>query len=398
MNWRRAAVLLGVLAIAIGAWMLFPASPSRETPKPAASATQRADPHPADSAADASARLSEPPTPATIAASAERGARLWTARADAVTRAKNARMFNADVARMMALPADEAWAALVHAARDGDLAAGAAALLIAQECERRLDRVPARDAESKRVTDREAAASLPPEWARFLATLETRQEERLHSHVERCADVGGMLDFALLAMDNLLKPDDPGVQVAEAETMNARDAIATLRALAADGRNTHAMDALGRRLIQFRDPRTQAEGRALLEQLANEDPNAVDFLASCYARGCGGFAGDPMVADAWSERAAGMGAWPSLGIQIAALDAAGDAPAAWAWALYRLELATLGCFEIFRPQSIWIAPAAEEAFARQATLSPAQQAAGRITAEAIARRWQAGATARFDCG
>lgn len=392
-------MLSGVLAIAIGAWMLFPASPSRETPQPTASATQRADPHRADSAADASVRLSEPPTPATIAASAERGARLWTARADAVTRAKNARMFNADVARMMALPADEAWAALVHAARDGDLAATSAALLVANECRLRLERATTQGSEAKRMIDRATAEPLPAEWAGFLRALDAQQQERLRAHVERCAGVGGVADFALMAMDRAMRPDDPDMLLAEAAEIDEDDeAIAALRSLASNDDDAPARSELGRRLMRSRNPQEQLEGRVMLEQIAGGDPDIADFLAACFSHGCGGFGGDSTVADAWVEQAAGMGSRWALDVHIGKLETAGDASGAWAWALYRLDLALLGCFEQFQPQWTWIAQDAQDVFRLEATLSPAQLASGRATADAIAAAWHARATVRFDCG
>lgn len=136
----------------------------------------------------------------------------------------------------------------------------------------------------------------------------------------------------------------------------------------------------------------------MLEQLASGDADIVDFLAACFSHGCGGFGGDPAVADAWVERAAGMGSLWALPARIAELETSGDTSGAWAWALYRLDLARLGCFEQFQPQWTWIAQAAQDVFRLQAALSPAQQTAGRAAAVTIAMRWQAQATARFACG
>lgn len=203
------------------------------------------------------------------------------------------------------------------------------------------------------------------------------------------------MDFALLATDRAMVLDDPHAQFEEAmEIADDAEAIAALRGLAGREDSPELQDALGRRLMRSGDP----EGRAMLERLADDNPDVVDFLAGCFDRGCDEFRGDPLVADAWSERAAGMGAWMSLGMHIGKLAAAGNATDAWAWALYRLELARLGCFEVFRPQSAWLTQAAQSAFAMQSMLSSAQQAAGRAAAGLIAGTWQARATARFACG
>lgn len=298
----------------------------------------------------------------------------------------------------MALPADEAWAALTRAARDGDLAARAAALLVAQDCGIRLERAQTWEEEAKRAIDRATAEPLPSDWAGFLRTLDAQQQERLRAHVERCAGVGGVLDFALMAMDRAMRPDDPQMQLAEAEEIDDDDeAIVALRSLASNGHDALARSALGRRLMRSRNLPEQLEGRAMLEQLASEDPDIVDFLAACFSVGCGGFHGDPAVADAWVERSAGMGSRWALAARIGKLEATDDGMGAWAWALYRLDLARLGCFEQFQPQWAWIAQDSRDVFRLQATLSPAQQAVGRVAADAIAVRWHALAAHRLSC-
>jgi hypothetical protein len=409
MNRKHAIALGAVLAASIVAWVLLHWTPAPRV-QSAISGASSLEPADRDDwhAVDPRAVRAEPVTAAAIAADAENSARLWMARADTVARAKKARMFNEDVARMMALPADEAWAALVHAARDGDLAASAAALLVAQECGNQLDRAPTQDAEAKRAIDRATAEPLPSDWAGFLRALDARQQERLRAHIERCAlrahierraDVGGVLDFALIAMDRAMRPDDPQTLLAEASEIVADDeAIAALRSLASTEDNAAARSALGQRLMRSRNLQEQHEGRAMLEQLASGDPDIVDFLAACFSHGCGGFGGDSEVADAWVERAAGMGSRWALAARVGTLETTGNAAGAWAWALYRLDLARLGCFEQFQPQWTWIAQAAQDVFRLQAALSPAQQAAGRAAADAIAMRWLASATVRYSCG
>lgn len=75
------------------------------------------------------------PVHAASAIGRNRDAHAWLARADKVVVAKNARLFNPAVARLLALPPAESWRALTARARDGDVAAAAAALLLAGACD-----------------------------------------------------------------------------------------------------------------------------------------------------------------------------------------------------------------------------------------------------------------------
>lgn len=399
MNRKHAIALGAVLAASIVAWVLLHRTPAPRVQSALSGASSfepadRGDRH----AVDPRARRAEPPTAAAIAADAERSARLWMARADTVTRAKNARMFNEDVARLLTMPADEAWAALTRRANDDDLAAASAALMVATEC--RILRGQNADFDNAAdAIDRSSAPWLPNEWIAFRREVDNQAHERLREQVDACSRVGGMLDFALAAMDRMLQPEDPETQLAVAvEIEDDDEAIAVLRELAVPVDSPRAAGELARRLMRSQNGQERAEGKAMLERLADGDPDIVDFLAVCFSHGCGGFhPGRPSGGEVWMERAAGMGSWAALGARIASLEEKGDSTGAWAWALYRLELATRGCFELRFPQQTWIGEAIHVAFAMQEALSPAQQAAGRALAQAIAMRWQAQATARFAC-
>src|SRR5690606_34986947 len=105
----------------------------------------------------------ESPTAATISADAERSARVWLTRAAAVARARRASLFGEDVARLLALPADDAWSALTDRARDGDRAAAAAAMLLATECMQWSGTATINP--STRILDDATSAPLPQDWA-----------------------------------------------------------------------------------------------------------------------------------------------------------------------------------------------------------------------------------------
>lgn len=402
MNRKRAIALGAVLTASIIAWALL----RQATAPRVQSATSGASPlEPADRGGErtldpralARARPAEPPTAAAIAADAERSARLWMARAEAVAQAKRARMFDDEVARLLALPANDAWPALTARARDGDRAAAAAASLLAVECRQWPGSATANV--STHMLDDATSAPLPPDWARFVRATARQQEESRDARLQSCDGVGGVMDFALLMLDRMFRPDDPDMQLAEAVNIeNDDEAIEALRGLDERSDDPGIKAELGRRLLKSRDQGAQAEGRAMLEQLAIDDPDVLDFLAGCFLDGCGAFHGDPVVADAWVERAAGMGSWWALGRRIVALEAAGDASGAWAWSLYRLDLANLGCFGLFQPDWTPLAQAAQGAFAIEATLQPAQRASGLANAGEIAQHWQALAVQRLACG
>ncbi len=283
------------------------------------------------------------------------------ARSNAVVTAKNAKLFGADAAHLMILPPAEAWSALTARAKNGDTGAAAAALLLANDCKNLSEQATLFAASHSRFVDH-MTSGLPHDWERFLHTIDAQQQERLQARIASCADVGGIWDFALLVLNRFMQPDDPGMQLAEAgDIRDDATAIADLRQLADQTDSEGAKRALGMRLIESKEAANQAEGLALLEQLATGDADIVSFLAGCFQQGCGAFRGDPGVADAC------------------------------------LDLASAGCFEMGEPQLAYIAQSAQDAFRLEQMLGAAQQAAGRAAAAAIAaqswRRQRRGSTA-----
>ena len=332
-----------------------------------------------------------------IAADPERSARAWIERSDEVVRAKKERRFGTAVARLLTLPPAEAWSALTARAGDGDVAAATAAMLLANECSIISVQLLSNVVEDTRLVDH-LTASLPQDRERFVRAIDAQWRERLRARIASCADVGGVLDFALMALDRFVGPADADAQLAEAaDISDDATAIADLRPLVDQTGSENARRALGERLMRSRDVGNQAEGRALLEQLAIDDGDIVSFLAACFSKGCGFFRGDPGVAEAWTERAAGLGEWWALTTHLADLETAGHPADAWAWALYRLDLAQAGCFEENQPQFIFIAQAAQDVFRIERSLNADQQAAGRTAARAIEVRWKAQAAARLGC-
>jgi hypothetical protein len=352
-----------------------------------------------------------PPRADSIAADATGSAERWRERAERVVRAKNARLFNADVARLLDLPPDQAWHALVDRALAGDLAAGTAALQIAILCNT-LSPGDGYVNGTRPNTARRLHAKLSPSWQNFLDAIETRSRDDLRQRIGHCDGVSGATDFALLMLDHFLEPTDPDVQleIARDEEDDAR-AIADLREIAAKHPAANTKRALGERLMESTEPAARAEGRAALEALAADDADAVIALAFCAGqspsmgdasafafRPCHAFDDDPAGASQWIERAAGLGDHASLMRWTAKLANDGRTVDAWAWSLYRLDLAMRGCFEIGRPDFVYLGLAADGEEELRKTLDAKQENAGRAIANEIAGRWTAEATARLDCG
>jgi hypothetical protein len=329
----------------------------------------------------------------------EHDARAWTARAEGVVRRKNARKFGAKVAEMLELPPAEAWPALVALAKSDDEEARSAAtnaLLLANECKVLPDQLTAIEKNHARLGDHRFA-TLPPDWAEYLRTIEAAQLQRLHDRAANCAGVGGTWDFAMMVLDRYVQPDDPDVQLGFAmDEDDDATAIADLRGLDSD--NADVQRALGVRLMQSSDKQNQDEGRALLERLAGSDTQALDFLAQCLNNGCRFYRADPLEASAWVEQAAGLGDAYSLELQVGDLERAGRVTEAWAWALYQLSLARTGCFEFGSPSSASQLIAADQALRIQHLLDPEQQSEGIALAQQLIDRWADAALANLECG
>lgn len=323
-------------------------------------------------------------------------ARKWMARSRRVASARNERQFGPAIAQALDKTPADAWTALTERARDGDATAAAAALLLANECKVLSQQIASIDADHGDFLAH-FSAGLPQDWQSFLHAIDAEQHQRLDARVASCADVEGVWDFVSMALDRFMQPPDEDAQLEQAGDDDDDHAIADLREIANTYRDRKSSVALGKRLMQSRNPANQRDGRTLLESLAADDGDVISFLAGCFRAGCGFFHADTTVADAWVEHAAGLGEWWALGTRITDLQAAQQPAAAWAWALYRLDLADAGCFESGQPQLMYVAQSARDAFALEQGLSAAGQTQGRATASAIAIRWEAQAAARLAC-
>jgi hypothetical protein len=360
------------------------------------------------------AAMSQPNTAAprhdAIVDDAAGSADAWQEHAERVVQAKNARLFNADVARLLALPPDEAWPLLVDRALAGDIAAGAAAMEIAIFC-RNLAPDDGYINGTRPNIARNAHPALPAHWKTFLDAIETHERERTRVRVAHCDGVDDGTDLALLMLDRFFEPTDPELQVVVAkDDPDDAQAIADLREIAAKNPGLDAQRALAERLLEAMDASDQDEGREMLDRIGTEDDAAAIALARCAAHSasiagkastfgpaCHAFDADPDAASQWLERAAGLGDYSALDRQIAKLSAAGRSVDAWAWSLYRLDLALRGCFESSAPSFVYVGVAADGEEALRRTLDAKQENAGRAIAHEIAGRWEAEATARLDC-
>jgi len=136
----------------------------------------------------------------------------------------------------------------------------------------------------------------------------------------------------------------------------------------------------------------------MLEKMADDgNADATVLLASCLYRDCGFFVRDRAAAVPWVERAAGLGDWSMLGVQIGDIDAAGNPVDAMGWALYRLELAQAGCFEFGELQISNLALAANYVFSPKHDLTSIQLTQARNVSMAIHARWAAQADAYLGC-
>lgn len=330
-----------------------------------------------------------------IAHDPDSAARLWKLRAESVLRAKNSKEYGEEVARLMELPYDEAWGPLVEKAKD-DIHAALAANYIQSIC----------TAESTRQGQphgRERPASsfyknLPNAIKPFIDRVAELHTEDYEQRVAHCDGVGETLDLFLMFVDNFFRPDniDARIEVAGGDSDKAQ-AIADLRAILAKQDSARGRSVLGDLLMQSEDASERIEGRAMLEQLAPDDPEVAVRLAYCLQIGCGDSEPDPAAARSWFEVSAGLG--DSLGlseIEHALVDS-GDRAGAWAWSLYGLDLALDGCFEMLSPSHIFIARAAQTEAERKASLTPAEQNAGLALNYAISGRWEKQARERLSC-
>jgi hypothetical protein len=407
MSGRRALAICAVLAflVAFVFWRTLreaahdlASSSSLERPAVAASGIPPTTP---DGTTNAEPEGTPPAPPARemIERDPEAAARLWTAHAKNVTQAKNRKEYGDEVARLIELPFREGWGPVMQKANDGDLRAAAAAASISSLCTAEVTRgnVP---------HGREHAASsfyknLPDAMKPFIDRIAELHTKEYEQRVADCAAVDKSTDTAFTVIDMLLRPENVEAQIEiAAENKDRAAAIADLRAIVAKEDNARGRFALGDVLMGSDDPAEHAEGRALLETLASDDPAIANRLAYCLrgdAEGCGNWVPEPAAARSWFEVSAGLGDLGGLSEIGAALEADGDRAGAWAWSLYQLDLALDGCFELFYPSHIYVAEALGTEAERRARLSPAEQNAGLAISYAIEGRWAKQARERLSC-
>jgi hypothetical protein len=321
-------------------------------------------------------------------------AQLWQMRAREVMFAKNRKEYGEEVARLMLLPYDQAWGPLLDLADAGDTGAATALLLITSVC----------NAEASVQNQKQPASAsrflkdLPENWKPFVDRLAEIEHAEHVERVSHCAGTGDKVDLVDLVLDKYLQSDHPDVLAdMVADNTDATQAIADLRELIAKGAGPRAEFLLGDGLLTQRDPAQQAEGRALLERLAADDPNVATRLSYCLVHGCDAFAAQPAAASPWLEMAAGGGEEFGTSLLMENLDAQGDVVDAWAWSLYTLDLALGGCYELIVPTYRAAAAAAQTESVRKAKLSPAQQNAGLASFYEISGRWERKAKERMSC-
>jgi len=344
-----------------------------------------------------SADLKRPaaPTVEFIARDPAAAAQAWQSRAWNALYARNRKEFGEDVARLMQLPYNEAWDKLLASAKGGDIGAGAAAMQIESICKAESTRVVRPNA--KVLPASAYYKDLPDAWKPFVDRLGELHDED-HRRITQCEGVGDAFDLATLFFDRFFTADNPEAQVEVAgSNRDHMQAIADLREILAAHDVPRGRAGLGDLLMRSDDAAERAEGRAMLEALAPDNPYVATSLAYCLEHGCGGAKPDPEAARPWLEQADGVGDELALSYLIESLKQNGDRAAAWAWAHYALDLALDGCFEAFVPMYMEIAGRASDEAKTKAVLTPAEQNAGLAIGYAISGRWEKQARERLAC-
>ena len=325
-----------------------------------------------------------------------RAASEWFARAESVVAEKRVRDYGAAAASLAALPPAQAWTELVRLSKQGDAGAAAAAADLANECARLREQRASQALYSQPAQPFKHA--WPPPWDRFAAAMQAEESSRREARTDSCAGIGGVLDFATMAIDRFVRPDNPDAQLWEAEHVESdAEAIPLLRDLAARMGTEDAQRVLGERLFASRDPSESAEGLAMLVSLAETDRSAAGLLVSCYLSGCGGVSPDPVQAQLWMQAGAGLGDQTDAILLNNALADAHDNASAWAWAMYAFELAASGCLESGQARATTLLQNARRALDWDNLLAPSQHAQALELLQAVRARWLARAASSLHC-
>jgi hypothetical protein len=402
-------VILAVMTVVVVAYVLIhrPTPSARPTPaaqrdgdhgraaNPQAAMLDEGTPRSPSTTSIATPAIDAPSREA-IARDPEAAARRWYAKAQRVVDAKWRQDLGDDVGALMSRPWDQAMPELRTRANDGDEAALAAIAHLQAICTG--DAMRAKGRESHHSDAATRWKHLSPAWATFADRLRATHDDNYAERVAHCPDTSSTMDFAMGLIDKYLRPDNVDAQVGiAADNEDDTQAIADLRSLVAKGAGARAQNALADRLLTSGDAASQAEGLAMLERLAPDDPTIALRLAYCMTSGCDHFAARPADALPWIEEGAGSGEDSGLMMMQSRLDADGDASGAWAWTLYRLDLAIAGCFETLAPLDTYVGAAADDEAHRRASLSPAQQNAGLARYYEISGKWEKKARERLSC-
>lgn len=338
---------------------------------------------------------------ATRADDSELDATSWVARAEVVIARKQKRYWGERIGTAVARSPADAWVALLAISRPGDPQAAMAAQAaqgLAGECASLRDRNLAEENFAHAAGPRPDNL-VPDAWWKFTEDVtrgyrawsraRTESCRRIDPHASEIAN--GILDQFMATTP------ERDAMLAEATYDTGREIEARREILARD-QDAKARTALARALLRSDDSGLKQEGLTMLE--GEDDPTGeIDALLDPYHRlGDETHPGDTELADLELERAAGLG-------DVSALDRirnqfviSGHPEEAWAWALYALGLARIGCFAFDQPNASWLDEYARHAFRLEGTLTPVQIDEGLAAATAISQRWSHQAEQALDCG
>ena len=192
-----AIVAVFVLVVSLIAWHSHRTAAMRRAASKATAATATAAPRRSSNADDvATTQALERPSAPTIELIARdplEAANAWQSRAWSVLYAQNRKEYGDDVARLLQLPYNEAWDELLARSKNGDIAAGAALMHIANIC--KLESTRGEHASDKIPPPSRGYKNLPDMWKPFVDRLGELHDED-HQRITHCEGVGDVLDLA----------------------------------------------------------------------------------------------------------------------------------------------------------------------------------------------------------
>ncbi|MEO7324269.1 MAG: hypothetical protein ABIW82_05520 [Dokdonella sp.] len=322
----------------------------------------------------------------------------WIGWAEAVIARKHKRRWGDRIGTAFARPPDKAWAALLAIAQSGDPDAALASQVASQlaaECRDLRDENLAEE-NFPRSSGPPLDSPLPASWWNFTEDVTRLYRAWSRSRAESCRRVDISSDVANALTDRFVDKPDVEATIAQVNYETERE-IAARRQIVERDQNAPSRVALGRALLRSGERNHIVEGLAILEGI-DDSTGEIDGLLEPYHRfPNGGLGGDPILADLELERAAGLGDWGALGSIREQHEIAGRPELAWAWALYPLGLAQIGCFAFDQPDASSLDGFAEDAFRIERTLTPLQIDEGLAAAAGISAKWSREAERALDC-